>query len=47
MFLAAEDSVAEVDAHIPDLLMDAPTHVSIKEANRKIREAFHRGRGSR
>ena len=46
MFLAPEPSVANVDAAIPDLLLDAPTHILIEEANRKIREAYRRGQKS-
>jgi hypothetical protein len=37
-------STAEIDAAIPDLVLDQPTHVLIEEANRKIREAYRRGR---
>lgn len=43
MFLAPELTVAELDATIPDLLFDSPTHVLVSEANKAIREAFRRG----
>lgn len=43
MFLAPEPSVAEIDARIPDLLFDYPTHVEVGLANKTIREAFRRG----
>ena len=39
--------VAEVDAHIADLLFNSPTHVEIKIAENRIREAYIRGKGGR
>lgn len=46
MFLAPSD-VARVDAAIPDLLIDAPTHITVSIANNNIREAYRRGRDSK
>lgn len=36
--------VAEIDAAIPDLLFDSPTHVAVDVANNAIRNAYRRGK---
>lgn len=42
-FRDSNQSVAEVDARISDLLFNSPTHVTIQVAEDRIRRAFRRG----